>query len=121
MEIKGLQGKEICNIIKACANARVKKLKIGDFEVDFLGEGTQPTFAGMPTTEPPKLGTVEEPRQLELSESDKQVFEDLEDAQMMIEDPEGYEQQIIDSHINRHKLGEVRHEANERSKTQPAL
>jgi len=114
MEIKELQANEICNIIKQCAKSGVKTLKLGGFEVEFRGWGTNPSPAGMQVDTPSDSGTnASKPVEpLELSEEDKQALQDLEDNQTMLDDPLQWEQDIIDSHMH----GEVKRDGREAEK-----
>lgn len=104
--------KEICHIVRVCSEAGVTELKFGDLEVKFGG-----AFLSSPTkTEPAPLGFSEKeayqslplkpvlPDSNTLSQKmnfiDKQVLEELERSQLMLEDPLAYEQLVIDEHIS---------------------
>ena len=109
VEINGLQGKDICAIIKACAAASVTELKVGDLEVKFgttaakEPEGTTAPYEGTHSL-PPQLGTTEEDAQ----ETEEQTFdllqqraiEDLAHMQNIIDDPLAFEDDMVDSFVH---------------------
>jgi hypothetical protein len=104
MEIKALTGKEICNIIEVSAKSGVTELNLGDFRVSFKSEGTRLAVEAEPFN---YVGTQElanenkqQEEKFELSIAQERAKEDLELAQSMIDDPMGFEQEVIDSYIN---------------------
>ena len=104
------QSKEICNIIKVCSEAGVVELKFGGLEVKF-GGASLPS----PKKSPAELGFQGKeayqisPQKSVLPDSnatsqkmdliDKQVLEDLERTNLLLEDPLAYEQMIFDEHL----------------------
>ena len=90
--------KDLIRILKACREAQVTELKIGDIEVKFgPGEAAQTTPKGF---EYPQV------TELELNEATKQVnvSENLTEAEdrldlMQIEDPALYERLIIEREL----------------------
>lgn len=108
MEIKNLNSKGICDIIKACKDTGVSYLEIDSLRVQF-GQ-TNSGFAGMwpavggtqPT--PIQSGSIESPpREIEQSQMDplqQRAVEDLASVQTLIDDPAQFEQDICDGFIN---------------------
>jgi len=90
---------ELCNIIKTCNKNGVTDLKISGIEISFMGQGTGSPSTGIVET-PQKVKTLKkvdatplEP--LDLTDKDLQEIEELERAQQAIDDPVGYEEQVI--------------------------
>lgn len=81
---------ELCNIIRACSASGVTRFRCGELEIDFL------PVEKMLQEDPSHLPR---PPVIELSKEDKELMEEMVDYQNLLEDPESYEQKIIDSHI----------------------
>ena len=106
MEIRYLQGKEICAIIAACANAGVSELEVGDLKLKF---GTSaPEFVGIQTPiegaqlSPPQLGITEEQQPIDhrLDILHQRAISDLTNTQTLIDNPVGFENDMIDDMLN---------------------
>lgn len=90
---------ELCNIIKTCNKNGVTDLKISGIEISFMDQGTDSPLTGIVRT-PQKVKPVKkvdttplEP--LDLTDRDLEEIDDLERAQQVIDDPVGYEEQVI--------------------------
>lgn len=88
-------------ILEACKNSGVVTLKCGELEVNFASPGLIPVDLGVSApytlpnpSSPAPLASV--PQQTELI--DKEMLEEMRLSQLMIDDPEQFEQEIIDSH-----------------------
>ena len=104
MEISDFKDVDICNIIEVCAKAEVSELDFGLLKIKFKSAGTPVpnVWPGMSHTPIPELGTASEPvKPLEISEEDREFLRELEDTQTMMDDPEQWEQNIIDSYLQR--------------------
>ena len=93
MTSTGISIKDVCNLIEKCRKFGVKSLKIGDIEVQFDSLGIEgSSYAGKPET-----WKQQEPvQELQMSEKDKKIIEQLHIAQDMIDDPGIYESTVID-------------------------
>lgn len=107
-----LNAKEICYIVKACSEAGVTELKFGDLEVIFGGEASslseKATPALMGFTENRAYQKEQQPAKLardalsaKLSLFDTKILEEIDKSQLMIEDPIGYEQFVVDEQLSR--------------------
>jgi hypothetical protein len=109
-----LNAKDICYIIKACSEAGVSELKFGDLEVSFKGGALlakpgkdTPATLGFKENEAyqneqqPALPDRKAPSEKKMSLFDKEILEELEKSQLMIEDPIGYERFVIDEQLSR--------------------
>lgn len=103
MEISDFKEIDICNIIKACAESNVHKLQLGELSLEFKPVGIQgaDVWSGVTHTPPlPLPGTeVEKVEQIELSPEDKELLDDLDQVQTMMDDPVQFEQGIIDGYM----------------------
>lgn len=105
MAIKGLQGKDICDIIKACAKAGVSEFEVGDFRVKFGNPieqvGTQAPNEGTHST-PPQSGKTENNNMTPEQQMDvlqKRAIEELAQTQTLIDDPSQFENDLVDDMI----------------------
>jgi hypothetical protein len=100
-----LDAKGICDIIRACDKAGVKQLKLGDMCVTFVEESKEVTpWTGLQN--PPVFGssqadqTEKEPvPQTLMTSEQKDMLRQIEENQLMIDDPMGFEQRMIDSEM----------------------
>lgn len=98
-----MQAKEICSIIKTCAKSGVTELSIGDMKIQF-SVGAEKKPEQVPTQG--ELGAIhsdsshgsDDPKQLELQGMDEDYSEQFENAQLMIDSPQDFEQSIIDEY-----------------------
>lgn len=91
-----VDAKGLCDIIKACKSADVRRLSFGDVEVDFVGNGTQHpvSYEETPYRQPDLLG--EKPVSMELATDQRRLLEEAEEAELQITDPVGWESSQID-------------------------
>jgi hypothetical protein len=93
--------KDICAIIKTCSQSNVVEISVGGLKVCFgpegVGEKATPLASDLgltPTIPEPSFGPPSEGRLL--SQEEREVIEELQNSQLMFDDPEAYEQQQID-------------------------
>ena len=90
---------ELCNIIKTCSKNGVTDLKISGIEISFMDQGTDSPLAGIartPQKERPLKKVSSAPLEpLELTDKDLEEIEELERAQIVLDDPMGFEEQVI--------------------------
>ncbi len=105
MEISRLQGKDICAILKVCADTGVSEFTFGELSIKFGkiqgSEGVQPTFEGTHSL-PPQPGKVEkpeEPVEMEMDPIQQLALDDLEKAQLLIDNPSAFEASIMQDHL----------------------
>ena len=88
----------LCAIIDACAKGGVSEMKFGGIEIYFfrpeIKEDT-PSQTVLGYNAGPQLPDKK------VASFDPDVMEDLRISQLMIDDPHGFEQEIIDSHLSR--------------------
>lgn len=108
-----LNAKDICYIIKVCSEAGVSELKFGNLEVSFNGGALlakpgkdTPAILGFKENE--AYQNEQQPalpdrnaKSAKLTLFDKQILEELDRNQLMIEDPIGYERFVIDEQLSR--------------------
>jgi len=105
----GLSGKDICNIIRACAKAKVSEFTLGEVKVVF-GEAKASSSPWLGLAAPSSqvlnqtpfhnsIGGQEPIDELELSAADKMAMDELVEAHMLIESPLEYEDSIINSSL----------------------
>lgn len=82
----GFKAKEICEILKMCAESGVKTLKIGDLEA---------SFEDPPTKIVQEVPTADFRPDIVRLEHHNEVADDFEEAQMLIDDPDGFEESQI--------------------------
>jgi len=92
-----LDSKAICAIINACHKASVKELKLGDLCVTFATESTQSQTWELPKDARGKEIPFEDlaPQTLMTSEQ-REVLRQIDENQLMIDDPIAFEQRMID-------------------------
>ena len=100
---------DIRDILKWCRESGVSKLKFGDLEVSFADTtpekiGQVENLAYQTTQRQPALPDSKAPSD-KLSTLDRQILEDMERSQSMIDDPLRYEEEMILEHINRRTTG----------------
>lgn len=126
--VTNFTSKDICNIIKACSQSGVTELCLAELTLKFNRSGAETPPEEVLTPQPqvplyvedldprdtPDLpseqasATVESPIGLMTSEQ-KTTLEEIRVNQLMMDDPEAYEEYIVDSHLNRQReagLGE---------------
>lgn len=94
---KCCRASDICAIIEACTKAGVVSLKWRDLEVTFQVPGLSATTdlpkTYMPEFAPPESG------QASIAMVDKDLLDDMRRSQLLLDDPAGFEQEVIDSHL----------------------
>lgn len=101
MDNTTLKPRELCNIIKACREAGVSKLKLGSIELEFYKSDSYsplelPLFGHSPTKiKESKAAAKETPLQMHLlPEQEEELKEELH-AHLLIDDPSSFEEQMI--------------------------
>ena len=104
--------KDICAIIKTCCQSNVLEITIGGLKVTFSGNiredatpslddssfaPTRPTMPSESTALPE--GPLLPPDGRLLSQEEREIIEELQNSQLMFDDPEAYEQQQIDKFL----------------------
>ena len=126
MEIKSMQAREICSIIRECAKSGVSELRLGDMQISFTGGSVTLPIA---TVQKGDSGTShsdvshgsDTPEQLELEVEgfSEDVRRELDYTQMMIDSPADFEQSVMDSYLeNEHMEEEGSHEAYGRQRSE---
>ena len=99
--------KEICHIIKVCKKLGVMQLKLGDVFISFqivvqkpLDRNVKKGAYAVNTV--PLSGKGDENLSFELQ--NKEIMNEVENAQLMIDDPMGYEKRQIDMHLRSHEV-----------------
>lgn len=106
-----LTAKEFCRILDTCHKTGVLKLRLGELEVEFgarVAPGSTKVLDQTPEVMS-DLGSdnhntgskeIEPPKDL-LTVADKESLEDLARSQLLMDDPTGFEQVMIDDHLKR--------------------
>jgi len=103
MEID-FSAKDICNIIKACKDTGVTKLRLGPLQLRFGKTPElvdQPTPLAEPLPFPPQL---EQTDHKQLSLLDDSAMKEMIQAQQAIDDPTGFETEICDGFIEKERV-----------------
>lgn len=92
---------DICNIIKACANSGVQQLSFGQLQISFkqVGIPAVDVWSGMSHTPPVSGTTKEQVQKIDMTVQDRELLEELQETQTMMDDPVQWEQNVIDSFI----------------------
>lgn len=102
--------RDICDIIKTCAQSGVASLKWGDFHVSFAFP-SQPVIVDLPKTTADGFASQASEQELsvdsKLSTVDRELLEDMARAQLIIDDPLAYEQAMVDAQLRRAENGEL--------------
>lgn len=104
---------EIVKIIEACGRNGVSNITFDNISINFMVESnpnnsvvssqvplTQ-TVQGQASTVP--SGPSLQPRQLMMTAEEKLVLDEIRLGQLMIDDPDAYEQHMIDTHLERER------------------
>lgn len=99
------QAADITAILETCLKTGVTSLKWRDLEVSFFVPG-QPVMAyDLPKTTfdgyAPQASEQELSRDSAIGTVDKELLDDMRRSQLLIDDPLGFEQEIIDAHMQR--------------------
>lgn len=100
-----INGKEICSIIKACATSGVSEINFGDMNIKFGKEVSKVEALTVPEgiqiDSPLPPGKVEHTPQenYEMDVVQQRAVEELVHTQKLIDNPFGFEQDIIDGFI----------------------
>lgn len=93
----------LCAIIRACHKTNVSRLKFGDVDVTFGRE----SIVDNVSHETPMFGPTEPlgsgPVSVELAADQKAIMEDAAEAELMINNPEAWEQQNVDRIVHQNR------------------
>ena len=89
--------KDICSIIKACKDSGVRQLEVGGLRVSFSGEGE-----ALPVDISPQMmaSSPQETAPSIITPMDREAERLIEEERLMLEDPAGYEQRLIDGTLD---------------------
>ena len=93
----------ICDIIDQCSKSGVSEFSFDKLHIHFNGsplELAKPLSDKETFIEPTEIGDTE------ISPVEKEITQDFEDAQQIIDDPDAFEERIIDGFINGNNLNE---------------
>jgi len=98
--------RELCRLVRECRKSGVRRLKLRDFEVDFTETGD---MAKVPGPEPKSVSPgpdAEAPLQVapQINLFDQSEIQDLEEAQQLIDDPAGFEEDQIREQLETQRL-----------------
>ena len=106
MKPTGLDSKSICAILDACAKAGVVKLKLYDMEVFFNGHNQiqDPQWLPIDNSGAPESqftpATHDSGRHVKQESTfDEELLNDIRASQLMIDDPHGFEREIVNAHL----------------------
>lgn len=95
MDKNSLKAREICSIIEACKSSGIKTLEFGELKLEFSPQGPVESVPGQVQAihyqQDVNLDNVEEAKEDGMAMLDEQIAEDALYAQMLIDDPAGYE------------------------------
>lgn len=104
--VKEFTAEDICRIIETAGAAGVAKLKFGDVEMDFSPKVADLGAVAMPSLSNEVYSPIASPaseQTLSIDDKiktvDEELLEDMRVAQLMLEDPLAYEQEMIDAHL----------------------
>lgn len=93
----------LLDLIQVCARNRVSHLQYGDLVINFVDQVEKNVLKSEATSEkyyaPDRAG---QPTPAIITPEQRQLIEDYERNQLMLDDPEGFENQVIDSHLRGH-------------------
>ena len=94
--------REFTKLLKACRSSGVTELTLDGMNIKFNVEYIPATTVSY-QNQPSKSSTPEDrpPEQIIMTEEEEAVLEEIRKSQMMLDDPEAFEQMIIDSHLER--------------------
>ena len=103
MEIKALSGKDICAIIETCSKSQVKELVLGDLSIKFGpgDSGEEISIVGTQLPSIPVEAVEQNPEQDDsfIEAIQSRVQEEIVNTQTMMDDPEGFEEQVVNSFV----------------------
>lgn len=82
----GIEISELCDILKACGEAKVHKIRLGSLYLEFGPDSSQ-------VKPPPATEIVAQEKRSLLQDEQKVKQDQLEN--MLLEDPEGYEELLL--------------------------
>jgi len=110
---KTLNANEICAIIRASYKYQVKKLRVGDLEVEFetlsSRGNAERVFVNQQVVEetPPATHVVHQDETPDF-EPDQELLEEMRLAQLMTDNPVAYEQEMIDANLAKEAISDER-------------
>lgn len=100
-------------ILEACQKSGVAVLKFGDLEVSFHPLPAAPLFADtlgatsqVALPDPYRFPASPASEQTRIEPVDPELLEDMRRAQLMIDDPMAFEQEMVDEHLRRGSVDE---------------
>lgn len=95
-----LRARDICAIIKSCSQNGVTVFRFGDLSLQFEPIEISRSPVAMPDwPKAPYHPEASAVAQEKLEQVDKNLVEDMRLSQLLIDDPLGYEQEMIDAHM----------------------
>lgn len=115
--VEGLKIKELCDLVEVCALSGVKELKLGTIYITFgqLAEHNR-TFVGTRSSRTSGETSMEDETDYEASYLEEIAGEEAQMAQILIDDPVAFEEEIMDEMVKG-----VSNERNESGRVEPAL
>ena len=93
-----LSADKIIDIINICNSNNVRNFKYGPLEITFSDSASGCACVGKVNRLPEVADPSPEPASIHVTEEER---EDIRLAQLMIDDPQAFEQEVIDSHTGR--------------------
>ena len=104
MEVSQLTANDICNIVKSCAKSSVTSFVYGELKINFSTQEDKGLSLAHEGTHAGNEEIIKHKKQqelnFELDDLTKKAVSDLEDAQLMIDDPVEYEAEIASRFLN---------------------
>lgn len=98
--------RELCSIIRVAASHNVSKLTLGDLSIEFVRLPSyspleEPVKVPLEFEAPETLQTVQQnpPVQGRIAD-EREILDDIRLSQMICDDPEAFEQEVIDGHLH---------------------
>lgn len=89
-------------LIQTCAQNGVSCLRYGDLVINFMDHSQEKDVKSRAASFKSTTDRAGQPRPAIIAPEQRQLIEDYEQNQLMLDDPEGFENQIIDSHLRGH-------------------
>jgi len=101
-----LKAKDFLRIIEKCAVCGVSELSVGDFHIKFddKSDEARKQFAMRSNQSDYQKQAANQPDNMEFDVQTKEIMRGYREAQKMIDDPFGFEQQFIDQDVEEARL-----------------
>lgn len=106
--LNGLQPHQLCRIIEACKSANVASFELGPLKITFaqVVSKVAESNAGLQVQSQVDVGPITGSNEIESPTSlvtiaDREVLEDMQRSQLMIDDPVAFEALMVDDHMQR--------------------